>query len=87
MSRCTAGTRLLAVFLNDCPVTRPLHARYTPVTPRWQFLKECMECLTFDKFDGAFDTAIKGYGLDLKVSQVHAASRECNRAAKSVVAT
>ena len=34
------------------------------------FLKECMDCLTFDKFDGAFDTAIKGFGLDLKVSQV-----------------
>ena len=34
------------------------------------FLAECMACLTFGKFGGEFDIAIKGYGLDLKVSEV-----------------
>merc|ERR1719199_2252563 len=29
-----------------------------------------MKCLSFGKIDGKFDTAIKGYGLDLKVSEV-----------------
>ena len=34
------------------------------------FLAGCMKCLSFGKIDGKFDTAIKGYGLDLKVSEV-----------------
>ena len=34
------------------------------------FLKDCMACLSFGKFGGEFDIAIKGYGLDLMVSEV-----------------
>ena len=34
------------------------------------FLADCMSCLSFGKFGGEFDIAIKGYGLDLKVSAV-----------------
>jgi len=33
-------------------------------------LADCMACLTFGKFKGKFDIAIKGYGHDLLVSEV-----------------
>jgi hypothetical protein len=33
-------------------------------------LKQCVDCLTFDKFGGKFDTRIRGFGLDLLVSEV-----------------
>jgi cytidylate kinase len=35
-----------------------------------ELLKECMTCLTFDKFEGSFDTKIYGFGLDLQVSKI-----------------
>jgi len=33
-------------------------------------LQQCVECLTFDKFNGSFDTRIRGFGLDVMVSEV-----------------
>jgi len=35
-----------------------------------ELLAELMGCLSFGKIDGKFDISIKGYGLDLRVSQV-----------------
>jgi len=35
-----------------------------------EFLQGCIECLTFGKFNDKFDTQIKGFGLDLLVSEV-----------------
>jgi cytidylate kinase len=35
-----------------------------------ELLQKCMECLTFDEFEGSFDTKISGFGLDLMVNKV-----------------
>jgi len=35
-----------------------------------ELLQKCMEMLTFDEFDGSFDTKISGFGLDLMVNKV-----------------
>ena len=35
-----------------------------------ELLQQCAGCLTFDKYNGQFDTRIKGFGLDLLVSEV-----------------
>jgi hypothetical protein len=32
--------------------------------------RRCVDCLTFDKFNGKFDTRIRGFGLDVMVSEV-----------------
>jgi cytidylate kinase len=35
-----------------------------------ELLQQCMEMLTFDEFEGSFDTKIAGFGLDLMVNKV-----------------
>ena len=35
-----------------------------------ELIKKCMDCLTFGKFGGKFDTQIRGFGLDALVSEV-----------------
>ena len=37
--------------------------------PASQVLAGLVKCISFGKFEGKFDTRIKGYGLDLLVSQ------------------
>ena len=35
-----------------------------------ELLQQCVDCLTFDQFDGSFDTKIAGFGMELMVSKV-----------------
>jgi cytidylate kinase len=35
-----------------------------------ELLAKCMECLSFDEFNGGFDTKISGFGLELMVNKV-----------------
>ena len=56
-------------YVADHPDSRPGVGWFTAVvTP--ELLQKLVGCLTFAKVDGKFDTRIKGYGLDLKVSAV-----------------
>ena len=49
-----------------------------------ELLQKLVGCLTFAKVDGKFDTRIKGYGLDLLVSQVQNTTLKEPRVGKNI---
>ena len=52
--------------------------------PTPELLQKLVGCLTFAKVDGKFDTRIKGYGLDLLVSQVQNTTLKEPRVGKNI---